>query len=137
MVYEISCMEIKEQYFKFTAGNLAEKIETSVNLGMDMNYSYGMSDILNEAVSYDEDNMDAVLINTEGDIVEYTFKGEEKEAERLVPIYSPYLRESLDGEEKITDIGDIRALIEPINVGDGYGYIIIMYGKDILFSINS
>lgn len=137
MVYENSCMEIKEQYFKFTAGNLAEKIETSVNLGMDMNYSYGMSDILNEAVSYDEENMDAVLINTEGDVVEYTFKGEEKEAERLAPIYSPYLRESLDGEEKITDIGDIRALIEPIHVGDEYGYIIIMYDKDILFSINS
>lgn len=137
MVYENSCMEIKEQYFKFTAENIAEKIETSIILGMDIDSNYGMEDIINEAVEYDPENMDAILINTKGEPVEYTFKGGENEAQRLAPIYSEYIKDDLKGEETITELGNKRVLIEPVAIGDEFGYIIITYNKDILFKFNS
>lgn len=131
MVYENRLKELKEQYFKFTAENLAERIETSVNLGMDIDNYYGMSDILNEAVSYDKNNMDAVFINTEGNPEEYTFREDENEAGKLALVFNSKFKASLKGEEDIIDAGSKSVLVEPVNSENGCAYIAIIYNKSI------
>lgn len=129
MVYENSCRELKELYFKFAAENSAEKIETSVNLGMDIDNYYGMYNILSETVSYDRENMDAVFINTSGNPTVYTF--EDSVEENLAYMFSFDFTNALKGEEEIISMGNKRLLAEPINTEKGCAYIVIMYDKSI------
>ena len=135
MVYENKCRELNELYVKFMAKNLAEKVETSVRLGMDIDNYYGMSDILREAVSYDENNIDAVFINTEGNPKAYTFGDDENK--KLALVLSRSLKNLLNGKEEITNIGNERVLIEPVSSEKGFAYILIMYDKNLFTKMES
>lgn len=128
MVYENSVRELKEGYFKFISEDIAVRIETSVELGMDIDNYYGISDILNEAISYDSENMDAFFINTKGEIAEYA--GSDN-ANEMALAFNDSLYALLNGREVTEDIGNKRVLIEPLNSGDKYAYIVIMYDRTI------
>ena len=131
MVYENRIRDVKEQYFRFTAEILATRIKTGVDFGMDIDNYYGMSSIVSKAESYDEDNMDAIFINTMGEPVEYTFKGSKNEVEKLSYILSEEMKEHLNGEENIAESGDNVFIIQPIEVDNKYAYLVILYNKDI------
>ncbi len=123
-----SCLEIKEQYFAYKTRTMAKELEMGINAGLDINNYYGIDNVAKSASIYDNEHIDAVILNS-GDLpVAQSFDiTAEDGAERLAGVFSEQSHSNTDAV--FYDAGGKRFLSQPFDTGSGTGHIVLIYDK--------
>ena len=130
------CLGIKEQYMRIEAGEAAREIAAGVNLGRDIYSFYGLGDLCAETVDFEQGSADCLILDSTGEIVEYTFKGQEDEAEKLAYVFDETTAELVKKGGGSADIGKRRIMLEPIGKDGAVGYVMLMFDRDALTDLH-
>ncbi len=119
---ENSCLEIKEQYFDFITEIIAQKLETGIDAGIDINNYYGIDEIVENPALQDGDHMKVIVLNEKNKPVAANF---ELTAEKLADVFMIDHKH----ETEFADVNGNRVLSQPFAAKNGIGHIVLIYDK--------
>ncbi len=127
-----SCLEIWEQYLNFRTKVIADRLETGIKAGLDIDNYYGLDAEAERAALFDRNNISAVILNSSGEPVAANF---DLSAEKLAPAFAalPYLR----AETGYSDVMGKRIFSQPFKTDSGIGHILLIYEKSYFSHIGS
>lgn len=88
LAFDNTCIELKEQYIRSAAGEVAEEIVTGVSFGKSIDSFYGMDQILERFRNLAPENLEAAVLAPDGSPMYLSFEGKDFQREYLARLLS-------------------------------------------------
>ncbi len=117
-----SCLELREQYFDFKTKSIAQRLETGIKAGLDINKYYGIDSLAERMAMYSNGHICAVVLNENNDPIASSLNIKREYIASVISLRS-------DSEAAFADLMNKRILSQPFKTENGYGHIALVYDK--------
>ncbi|MFP3153570.1 MFS transporter [Lachnospiraceae bacterium ZAX-1] len=142
MAFKNTYVELQEQYLSVQVKELIQTIETSLNFGKNIESYYGMEDLLAKTGEMGDENLEAAILNVEGEVLYSTLSDDGDARALLAALYSKdYQKKISEGKDigenlQIIQVEAYRTMVFPLykNESEFLGHMVITYQKDALLA---